>query len=141
YRLHTIIGDVEVFVHATADRPADGQSERAWRNCAVFGEDRPIGEEYAARVVADGAAVQQFPRFAIGINGPTADDARVEEVEALFARPVDLPVLLADQHRLALVDGDLGWADLDLERHDCSPLMRANRYAGRAARRCLVQTG
>ena len=61
YRLHTIIGDVEVFVHAAADRPADGQSERARRDRAVFREHGPIGEEDAACVVADGAAVQQLP--------------------------------------------------------------------------------
>ena len=118
YRLHTIIGDVEVFVHAAADRTADGKSKRARRDRAVFRTHRPIGEEDAACVVADGAATQQLPGFAIGIDPPTADDARVEEVETLFARPADLPVLLADQHRLALVDGDLRWADLDLERHN-----------------------
>src|SRR6266404_2492998 len=56
---------------------------------------------------------------------PAADNPRIEEIKALFARPIDLPVLLADQHRLALVDGDLRWADLDLDRHAVLPLLAA----------------
>jgi hypothetical protein len=95
---------------------------------AVFREQGPISQEDAACVVADGAAIQQLPRFAVGIDPPTAYDACVEEVETLFARPVDLPVLLADQHRLALMDGDLRWTDLDLERHNL--LLRLVRATG-----------
>jgi hypothetical protein len=121
HRPHAVVSDVKVFVHAAADRPADGEAQRALRDRAVFGQQGPIGEEDAGCVVADGAAVQQLPGFAVGIDGPTANNARVEEVESLFAGPVDLPVLLGDQHRLALVDGDLRWAYLDLKRHEAPP--------------------
>src|SRR5262249_18341616 len=39
------------------------------------------------------------------------------KIETFFTRPGDLPVLLGDEHRLPLMDGDLGWTDLNLERH------------------------
>src|SRR5262245_16816690 len=67
--------------------------------------------------MGDRTPIEQIPGLAIGVDGPTADDARVEEVEALLARPVDLPIWLAHQHRLSLMDGDLVRTDLDLERH------------------------
>src|SRR5215472_8910451 len=133
YRLQAVVGDVEIFVHAASDRSADREAQRARRNRAVFGEQRPIGEKDARRVVADGAAVQQFPGFAVGGDGPTADHPRIEEVETLFARPVDLPVLFTDQHRLALVDGDLRWADLNLDRHAALRLSRCGMFARREA--------
>jgi hypothetical protein len=62
-------------------------------------------------------AVQQIPGFAVGVNVPTADNARVEEIETFLARPADLPILIADQNGLALVYRDLWRADLDLEWH------------------------
>src|SRR6516162_11013299 len=96
HRLHAVVGDVKVFVHAPADGSAYGKAQCARRDRAVFGEQGPIGQEYAGCVVADGAAVQQLPGFAVGIDRPTADNPRVEEVETPFARPFDLPVLLAD---------------------------------------------
>ena len=40
---------------------------------------------------------------------------------------IDLPVRLADQHRLAVVDGDLGRADLNLERHGALPRLSERR--------------
>src|SRR5262249_39360557 len=70
---------------------------------------------------AYGAAVQQLPGFAVGIYGPTADNACIEEIETLLARPVDLPAVLGDQHRLALMYGDLRWANLDFEWHSTPP--------------------
>jgi hypothetical protein len=80
--------------------------------------------------VAYGAGVQQLPGFAVCIYGPTADNARIEEIETLRARPVDLPGLLADQHRLALVYGDLRWADLYPEWHSTPPWC-SRRWVGR----------
>src|ERR1700730_6050189 len=105
-------------MHTASYRAADREAQHARRDRAVLGEQRAIGEKDARCVIADGAAVQQFPRFAVGIDRPAADKARIEEIQALFARPIDLPVLLADQHRLALMDGDLRWADLNLDRHE-----------------------
>src|SRR5262245_54768216 len=67
--------------------------------------------------MGDRTPIKQSPGLAIGVDGPTADDACVEEVEALLARPVDLPIWLAHQHRLPLMDGDLVRTDLNLERH------------------------
>ena len=88
HRLHAVVGDVEIFVQAAADRSADSEAEGARKNRAVFGEDGPIGEEDACCVIADGTAVEQLPRFAVGVDRPIADNPRVEKVQALLARPV-----------------------------------------------------
>ena len=123
YRLHAVIGDVEIFMHAALDPSADGEAERARRNGAVFRRERMVGKEDARRVIGDSSAVQQFPRFSISVDGPTADNARIEEVEPTFAWPIDLSVWLTNQDGLALVDGDLRWTDLNLKRHrDTLPL-------------------
>jgi hypothetical protein len=58
------------------------------------------------------------------IYGPTADNACIEEIETLLTRPVDLLALLGDQHRLAVMYGNLWWANLYLEWHD-APHTRA----------------
>lgn len=55
---HTIVGDVKIFVHAAANRSADRKAQRPRRDRAVFGEQRPIGEEYAGCVVVDRASAQ-----------------------------------------------------------------------------------
>ena len=94
--------------------------------------DGLVGEEDTCRVIVDGAAVQQLPRFAVGVDRPTADNPRVEEVEALVARPIDLPVRLADEHGLALVDGNLRWTNLNLERHDVRLTVVRRATAGAA---------
>src|SRR5271163_1560384 len=114
-------------MHAAAYRSADGKANCARLDRAVFGEQRPICEEDAGCEVANGAAIEQLPKLTIRIDGPTADNPRVEEVKTLFTRPVDLAVLLADQDRLALVDGDLRRADLDLNRHDVPISSRCGR--------------
>src|SRR6266478_5076006 len=120
HRCPAIVGDVKIFVHATANRSAYRKAQGPRRDRAVFGEQGPIGEEYAGCVVVDGATVQQLPGFAVGRDGPTADNARIEEVEPLFARPVDLSVLLGDQHRLALVDEICGGPTWTLNAMRCS---------------------
>ena len=71
------------------------------RDRAVLGQEGAVGQEDARGVVGDGAAVQQVPGLAVGVDRPAADHARVEEVQALVARPVDLAVRFGDQHRLA----------------------------------------
>src|SRR5215469_8882615 len=133
YRPQAVVDNVKILVHATADRPAYREPQAARRDRAVFGEQSAIGEKDAGCVIADGAAIQQFPGFAIGINGPAADNTRIEEIEALLARPIDLPILFGDQHRLALVDGDLRRADLDLDRHAALRLLLCGIFARREA--------
>jgi hypothetical protein len=64
-------------VHAAADRSADRETQGPRRDRAVFGEQGSVGEEYAGCVVVNGAAVQQLPGFAVGIDGPTADNPRI----------------------------------------------------------------
>src|SRR5215472_6871815 len=116
-RLHAVIDDVEVLVQAAADRPADREAQGAWWDRAGLRQESTIGEKDAGCVVADRPAVQQFPRLAIGVDPPAADNARIEEIEALVARPIDLPILFGDQHRLSLVDRDLRRADLHFDCH------------------------
>jgi hypothetical protein len=79
--------------------------------------------------VRDRAAVEEIPGFTIGVDGPTADDACVKKIESLLAWPPDLPVWFSDQNGLALVDRDLVWTDLNLERHDMSLVCRRSGAA------------
>jgi hypothetical protein len=137
YRLHAMVDDVEILVHASADRSAQAETQGTRRDRAVFGEERAISKKDAGRVIAYGAAVQQLPGFAVGKDGSAADNPRIEEIKALFARPIDLPVLFADQHGLALVDGDLRWADLDLDRHAMLPLLAVTKAVSRSTHPAL----
>jgi hypothetical protein len=115
--LHAVVGKVQILVHAAVNHSADNETERAARNNAVRGRNAAIGEVGARGVVGDRATVQENPGLAICVNGPTADDPRIIEIETLLARPVDLTVRLADQHGLTVVDRDLVRADLNLEWH------------------------
>ena len=80
HRFHAVVGDVEIFVQATAERSTDSKADGARRDWAIFGEDGLVGEVDARCVVANGTAVQQLPRHAVSIDRPVADDPRVEEV-------------------------------------------------------------
>src|SRR5262245_6839374 len=71
--------------------------------------------------MGDGTAVKEAPGFAVGIDGPTANHARIKEIKPLLARPIDLPVRFSDQHCLPLVDRDLVRTDLNLEWQDVFP--------------------
>src|SRR5262245_44185371 len=90
--------------------------------------------------MGDGTAVKEAPGFAVGIDGPTANHARIKEIKPLLARPIDLPVRFSDQHCLPLVDRDLVWTDLNLEWHDVFPWLWSLRPCLRAqharANRC-----
>src|SRR5262249_49169078 len=66
---------------------------------------------------ADGAAVQQIPGYAVGIDRPVAENTGIEEEEPAIARPADLGIELGHQHRLAMVNGNLRRPHLNLERH------------------------
>lgn len=77
--------------------------------------------------MGDGAPIKQVPGFTIGEDAPTADDACVEKIKPLLARPVDLPVRFADQHCLAMVDGDLARTDLNFEWHNKVSLRSCSR--------------
>jgi hypothetical protein len=120
-----MVGEVDILVESARDRAADRKADCSLRNRSVFARQCPVGEKDAAGVVADRAAIEQLPRLAIRINGPTTEDARITEIEAFFTRPFDLAVGLADQYRLALVDRDLLWADLYLVRQTS---LRAARW-------------
>src|SRR4029453_2131126 len=50
YRLHAVVGDVEILVQAAADPSAERESDGARWDRAVFGENSPVGEEDAGRV-------------------------------------------------------------------------------------------
>jgi hypothetical protein len=117
YRLHAVIGNVEIFVHAARNPSADGKAERTRRNDTRFRRERTVRKEDARCVIGDGAAIQQLPRFSIGVDGPTADDARIEEIKTPFTWPIDLSVGIANQDGLPLVDGDLRRTNLNHERH------------------------
>src|SRR6266536_1387874 len=96
YWVHVVVGDIKILVHAATDPAADAQPERAGGNRAALGRKVAIRQRDPCRVVGDGTAVEQLPGFAIGVDGPATDHARIEEIQTLFARPVDLPVQLAD---------------------------------------------
>src|SRR5438128_10553153 len=83
-RLHAVVEDVEVLVHAPADGSAEDKAQGARRDRAVLGEQSAIAEKDTRCVVAYRAAVEQLPGFAIGINAPAADNPSVEEIEALL---------------------------------------------------------
>ena len=85
HMFRAVIGDVEILVHPAADRPADHQAQRARRNDAVLRHDRAVGEEHPRGVIGDTAAVQKLPFLPVGVDRPAADQARVEEIESLFA--------------------------------------------------------
>src|ERR1700730_13835300 len=124
-------------MHATVNPAADGEAERARRNHPGFRRERTVGQENARGVIGDGPAVQKLPRFSIGVDGPTADNARIEEIKAPFTWPIDLSVGVADQDGLALVDGDLRRTDLNHKWHgDALPLR--GPVGARAERRRLV---
>ena len=112
-----VVGDVDVLVHAAADVAAEREAEDARLDRSALGEEGAVGLEDTRTVIGDRTAIKQIPGLAVGEQAPAADHAGVEEVEALVARPCDLAVRLAHQHRLALVDGNLRRSDLDLERH------------------------
>src|SRR6266536_3797682 len=95
-RLHAVVGDIKILVHAATDPAADAQPERAGGNRAALGRKVAIRQRDPCRIVGDGTAIEQLPWFAIGVDGPATDHARIEEIQTLFARPVDLPVQLAD---------------------------------------------
>ena len=61
-------------------------------------------------LIGNRSEFQQLPRFSI-------DNARIQEIKALFARSMYLAVWLGDQNSLAVMDGDLRWTDLNLEWH------------------------
>ena len=89
-------------MHAAVNPSADGEAERARRNDPSFSREGTVGKEDSRGVIGDGPAVQKLPRFSIGIDGPTADNARIEEIKASFTWPIDLSVGVADQDGLAL---------------------------------------
>src|SRR5262249_18934558 len=93
------------------------EPERTWRNGAVLGQDCAIGEVDFAGIIADGAAIQQVPGYAVGIDRPAAENSGVEEEEPAIARPTDLGIELGHQHRLAMVNGNLRRPHLNFERH------------------------
>ena len=114
-RLLAVVGDVDVLVQAAIDMTADHQTQRTRRDRPVLCHEGAIGLENARRVRRNGAAVQQIPAFAVGIDRPGADDPGVAEIQPALAGPVHLPIRLGHQHRLPLMNGDLRRADLNLE--------------------------
>jgi hypothetical protein len=119
--LHAVVGDVDVFVHASVDHSADHQAERALRDNSPRRGNFRIGQISPRGVGGDRSAVQQVPMFAVRIDPPTADNAGIQEIEAPFAWPVDLAVRFGDQHCLPVMDRYLMRADLNLEWHRIRP--------------------
>jgi hypothetical protein len=75
--------------------------------------------------VGNGTSVEQLPWLTVGIDAPAANHARIEEIQALLARPVDLSVRLADQDCLTKMNGYLRRTDVNLEWHDMLPSQRS----------------
>src|SRR5262245_21130976 len=124
-------------MHAAGNGSAHHKSECPRWNCSILRRNGAVGEVDFGGVIADGAAVQEVPGDAIGINCPAAEDASVEEEEAAVARPGDLGIELGHQHRLALVNGDLRRTDLYFERHGA--LACASSRLGARNRPCCME--
>jgi hypothetical protein len=108
-------------VQAAIDIATNHQTKRARRDRSVFGCESTVSLENACRVGCNGTSVQQIPQFAVGVDGLGADHPGVAEIEPTFARPVDLAAGLGQQYCLTLMNGDLRWADLNLECHAACP--------------------
>jgi len=121
--LHAVIRDVEVLVHAARNRSAHDQAQCSWRDCAVLRHNAAVREVNFRGVVADGAAVQEVPGHAVGINCPATEDARVEEEQSALAWPVDPGVELGHQHGLTMVNGNLRRTNVYFERHGAPGLL------------------
>src|ERR1700722_5454496 len=115
--LHAVVGEVDVFVHAFVDHPADQEAKRALRDNSVRGRDLRIGQISSRGVGGDGPAIEQVPMFAVCIDPPTADNAGIKQVQTAFAWRIDLSIGLGDQHRLPVMDRNLMRANLNLEWH------------------------
>src|SRR5690554_555809 len=112
-----VIGDIEILMHSAFDRPAYDEPERVRWNGAVLSRDCAIGEVDFRGVIGRGATGQEVPWLAVGIDPPAAEDTCVVEIEAAITGPIDLSIKPGDQHRLAVVNGDLWRTDLDFEWH------------------------
>ena len=130
--MHAVVGNVEILVHAALDHSTDDEAKRTGRDDAVDGLNAAIGEIDARRKVGDGPPVQESPRLTVGKHGPTADEPRVIEIQAPFARPINLTVGLADQDCLTVMDRDLVRTDLNPKWHQW--LRSCRRGAGRGNR-------
>jgi hypothetical protein len=118
---HTVVGQVEVLVQSPADQPADNETKCAGRNDAVRGRYRSIRKINSRGVGRYRASIEEIPRLAVRVNGPTVDDSRVEEIESLLAGRVDLSIGFTYQYRLAVVDRNLVRTNLNLEGHRVFP--------------------
>ena len=108
------------------DMAADHQAQRPGRNRSILAYKGAVGHEYARCMRRDCAAIQQVPRFTVGIDRPGADYPGVAKIQPAFAGPIHLPVSFGHQHRLCLMDGDLRRSNLNLEGHDAVPFRCLN---------------
>lgn len=74
----------------------DNQAQRTGFDRSILGYEGAVGLENARRVRSNGAAIQQVPQFAIGIDRPSADNPGVTEIKAAFAGPVDMSAGLGE---------------------------------------------
>jgi hypothetical protein len=130
HRLHGVVCDLQVLVHAAGNGPTHDEAKRAGGNGPVLRQNGAIGEVDLGGIVADGAAIQEIPRHSVGIDRPAAENARVEEEEAAIARPVDLGIELGHKDCLAVVNGNLRRTHFNFERHGFAwpPSVRSASY-------------
>ena len=116
-----VVADLEALVHAAVDEAGEDEAEGAGGNIAGLGGELAVGEEDFRGVVGGGAAVDELPGLAVGVEGVGTDDAGVEEIEALIGGPCHLAVQIGEEDGVALVDRELRRADFDLDRHQPTP--------------------
>ena len=112
-----VVRQVDILMHAAVNVTAEHQAECVLRDRALLGVDVAVCKKDARGDACGRAAVEQVPWLAVGVHCPAADHAGVVEVETLLARPVDLTVGLAEEHRVPLMDRELRRAYLNFERH------------------------
>lgn len=94
-------------MHPFIDRAAEHKLQAVSGNRPFFRNDVAIGQKYPRGVVIEIAAIEQFPRFAVGAQAPVAEQARVAEVQPLLRGRGNLAIRLGDEDGVPLVSDDV----------------------------------
>ena len=117
----SVIGQIEILMHAAIDVPIERQAHGVWRDRPLFchqaaiGETNSRGEDVVVPLLrrSHGSPLARMVQLLI--------EAGIEKVEALGARPFYLAIRFADEHRVPLMDREVRRTDFDFQRHPRLP--------------------